>query len=261
MGMIDLDKLGNSSQRTFKTRDEELRFEFIEAGKWIGIILVIDDIKKFIWSYKEEQDENAMLYADVYDCDRRKAIKHKVEQNLHINRRQLEIDEYYITTKGAIIAWIKTDPRMVTELHKRATRAPSKDFKTSTYIPKLARDRQTSVTKMLMDYKKVNADFRFIIRNDETDIKVLIKRFSEGYRLPYRKMSLEVLGAISPVKPRTKDTPEEVEDSQKEDENTFISPNRRGARENYKPKELIFQNITAILNGFESESNKDGRRQ
>ena len=76
-------------------------------------------------------------------------------------------------------------------------------------------------------------------------------------------MSLEVLGAISPVKPRTKDSPEEVKESQKpkEDENTFISPNRRGARDNYKPKELIFQNITAILNGFESESKKDGGRR
>merc|ERR1712081_64738 len=145
----------------------------------------------------------------------------------------------------------------------RTSRAPTKEFKTSNFIPKLARDRQTSVTRMLMDYKKENPDFRFIIRNDELDIKVLIKRFSEGYRLPYRQMSLEVLGAISPVKPRTKKAPEDVEDSQTDADNTFISPNRRGARDNYRPKELIFENITAILDGFESESKskKDEGRQ
>merc|ERR1711954_299620 len=171
------------------------------------------------------------------------------------------IQDYYITTKGAIIAWIRTDPRMVIELHKRTARAPSKDFKTSNYIPKLAHDRQTSVTKMLMDYKKVNGDFRFIIRNDELDIKVLIKRFSEGSRLPYRKMSLNVLGAISPVKPRT--SPEEAADekSPEEDDNGFISPNRKGNRENYIPKETIFRNITAILNGFDAEAKSyEGRR-
>ena len=74
--MIDLEKLGSSSQRTFNTQEEELRFEFSEAGKWIGILITIEDVKKFIWSYKEEHDENAMLFADVYDRDRQKAIKH-----------------------------------------------------------------------------------------------------------------------------------------------------------------------------------------
>merc|ERR1711954_421401 len=260
--LIDLEKLGAPSGKTFESKDEEIKFEFIEANKWIGIVMVIDDIKKFIWTYKKEQSENAMLFADIYDRDRRKAIKNKVERNLHVNSRQLEIDDYYLTTKGAIIAWIKTDPRMVAELHKRAARASLKDFKTSTYIPKIARDRQSSISKMLMDYKKVNNDFRFLIRNDEMDVKVLIKRFSEGSRLPYRMMSLDVLGAISPIKPRTKNSKDGAED-EKEDENPdgFTSPNRRGHRENYVPKEVIFQNITAILNGFEATAKiNDARR-
>merc|ERR1711954_210005 len=123
-------------------------------------------------------------------------------------------------------------------------------------------DRQAAATRMLMDYKKeVNTDFRFLIRNDELDIKILIKRICEDYRLPYRQMSLDVLGAISPVKPRTQKAPEDGDVNQKDDDNTFISPNRRGALENYRPKELIFDNITAILNGFESESEKNERKQ
>merc|ERR1712081_141083 len=117
--------MGVSGQKTFKSKDEGIKFEFKEAANWIGIVMTIDDIKKFIWSYEEEHNENSMLFSDIYDRDRQKAIKHKVEQNLNINRRQLEIDEYYIITKGTIIAWIKTDLRMVTELHRRATRAPS----------------------------------------------------------------------------------------------------------------------------------------
>merc|ERR1711954_541902 len=139
------------------------------------------------------------------------------------------------------------DPRMVQELHKRTARAPTKEFKTSNFIPKLARDRQASATKMLMEYKKVNEDFRFIIRNDVNDIRVLIKRYSEGSRLPYRPMSLKILGAISPIKPRTKETSEEttVSGDKEDDGNKFVSPHRKGARENYIPKETIFKNITA----------------
>ena len=71
-------------------------------------------------------------------------------------------------------------------------------------------------------------------------------------------MSLKVLGAISPIKPRTRDAPEEnsAAVNKEDDVNQFISPNRKGARDNYIPKETIFNNITAILNGFESETKK-----
>ena len=98
---------------------------------------------------------------------------------------------------------------------------------------------------------------------DVHDIKVLIKRYSEGSRLPYRPMSLKILGAISPIKPRTKDSSEvtPVSEDKEDDGNKFVSPHRKGARENYIPKETIFKNITAILNGFESETKSYERRQ
>ena len=79
-------------------------------------------------------------------------------------------------------------------------------------------------------------------------------RFSEGLNLPFRPLSLEVLGLISPIKTITKHNPEEdpVDTVPNESEDGYISPNRRGARENYAPKERIHANITAILNGFEA---------
>merc|ERR1711954_578261 len=99
---------------------------------------------------------------------------------------------------------------------------------------------------MPMEYKHQNTNFRYIIRNGDMDNKVLIKRFSEGLNLPYRNLSLDILGAISPIKPRTKPNAEkaERESSQNETEDQFTSPSRRGSRENYILKETILRNIT-----------------
>merc|ERR1712243_314473 len=141
------------------------------------------------------------------------------------------------------------------ELHKRSAKAKLKEFRTATFIPKIARDCKTAVDKILLDYKKQNSDFRYIVRNGPSDIRVLMNRFSEGNYLPFRELSLNVLGAISPVKPTTKPSPEdqrsEPESANPDEE--FISPSRRGARENYIPRDTIYRNITAILNGFEQD--------
>merc|ERR1711954_285534 len=164
---------------------------------------------------------------------------------------------YYVTTRGGIIAWCKLDPRMVIELHKRSAKAKLKDFRTATFIPKIARDRKSAVDKVLLDYKKENSDFRYIVRNGHKDIKVLIKRSSEGNYQPFRELSLNVLGAISPVKPITKPTQGESREvsPRVEDDEEFVSPSRQGAKENYIPRDQIFRNITAILNGFERKQN------
>merc|ERR1711954_560847 len=123
---------------------------------------------------------------------------------------------------------------MVRELRIRAAKASLKDFQTATFIPNIARDRKNAVDKMLMAYKKLNNDFCFIVRNNEMDIKVLIKCFSGGSNLPYRKLSLEVFWAISPIKTRTKPNPEEAagESPQRETNEEFLSPSRRGGRDN-----------------------------
>merc|ERR1711954_400937 len=142
-------------------------------------------------------------------------------------------------------------------------RASIKDFRTTTFIPKLARDRKAAVDRILMDYKKVNQDFRFIVRNGARDIRVLIKRVSEGNFIPYHELSLNVLGDVSPLKTQLRDTTLEESGRNSEDEAAgeaaadellnFQKPRRRRRSAAFQDKELIFRNITAILNGFDAD--------
>ena len=136
--------------------------------------------KKFIWCNKREVNDLSLLNADTYDKNRRKAIKFKVEKNMRVNSKQLEIFEYYLTQKGGLIACIKLEPRVVTEIHRRAAKAANVHLRSVTFVPKLARDCKTAIDKLLMEYKRQNNNFRYIVRNAASDIKVLVKRFSEG---------------------------------------------------------------------------------
>merc|ERR1711954_490286 len=96
--MLDLDNLGlPKPAKGHASWEEELTEDFQEAGKWVGIIMSIDDFQKFVWSNKEDLSESSVIYAVKYDKNRRKAIKHKVESNIKINGDQLEIEEYYVT--------------------------------------------------------------------------------------------------------------------------------------------------------------------
>merc|ERR1712081_53255 len=178
---------------------------------------------------------------------------------VRINGEQLEIQDYYFTTKGGIIAWVRTDPRLVTEIHKRAAKSALSDFRTCTLVPKLARDRKAKIDNILMGYKKENKDFRYLVRNGQRDIKVLIKRLSEEGRVPYRELSLDVLGRLSPLKTQIR---EEAKDKTQDDEETSDGFTRQGSPkkdDNYIPKERIYQIITAILNGFLLQQNLQKR--
>merc|ERR1712081_99774 len=260
MGLIDLEKLSQQINKIYLTRDEELIDGFEDAKKWVGIIMDIADFRKFIWSHKEPLQDSSVLFADIYDRNRKKAIKDKVKKNIHINREQLMIDDYYITTKGGIIAWIKTDARLVSLIHQRAAKSSLKSFRTTLFVPKLARDRKSSADRLLMAYKKTNEDFRYLIRNDEKDIKILVKRLSEGERIPYRPILLKVLGKLSPLKTQLKSNPEEVEEDDDDVPDGFSTVGS-GRKDGYTPKDLIFKNITSLLDGFtlEMEQQKKNR--
>lgn len=80
---------------------------------------------------------------------------------------------------------MKLDPRMVSEINRRAAKAALKEFRTTTYIPKIARDRKNALDKLLMEYKRDNQDFHYIMRNSKNDIKVMIKRIHVGNNLTY----------------------------------------------------------------------------
>merc|ERR1711954_221136 len=100
-----------------------------------------------------------------------------------------------------------------------------------------------------MEYRRQNAAFRYIVRNSTADIIVLIKRVSEGQALPCRELSLDVLGAISPLKTITKDDNEPLSPNKEIDEEGFMTPTKKCARPNYIPKKQMFRNISDILEG------------
>merc|ERR1711954_532836 len=92
--------------------------------------------------------------------------------------------------------------------------------------------------------------------NDERDLKVLIKRISEGNFVPYRKISLDVLGRLSPLKTKIPERESGEEPEIESGEERETDPNkfqRQGRHRNpsFIPKETIYRNTTAILNGFE----------
>ena len=127
--------------------------------------MVIEDFIKCLYCENKNESQQTILYAHKYDPDRREAIQIKIETQSYINRQQLQIEEYYITTKGGITAWMKMDPRIVKEIMKRAAVAQNKEFKTAVYVPPLAHDRKKSLDDLLLAYKKQHQDFRYIIRN------------------------------------------------------------------------------------------------
>merc|ERR1712081_1897 len=142
-----------------------------------------------------------------------------------------------------------------------AQKSALKDFRTTVYVPKVARDRKSSIDRLLMGYKKENSDFRYLVRNNAQDLKVLIKRISEGERVPYRPIALDVLGRLSPLKTTIEATP--TEENNEEDEDVpegFTLPGSSKKKENYIPKETIYKNITSILNGFSLQEDIQRRR-
>merc|ERR1711954_510035 len=209
-------------------------------------------------------NDTSVIYADIYDKNRQKAIKDKVEKKIRINGDQLIIEDYYVTSKGGYIAWVKTDPRLVQEIHRRAQKSALKDFWTTIFVPKAARDRKSSIDRLLVGYKKINSDFRYLVRNGQRDLRVLIKLVSEGERVPYRELSLNVLRRISPLKTTCKPVPEVVSEEETETEETDDGFTKTGSgrkRNKYVPKEDIYRNITSILNGFELRTSQERTRR
>merc|ERR1712081_103475 len=160
--------------------------------------------------------------------------------------------------KGGLICWVKMDPKMIIEVHKRAAKAASNSFRTATFVPPLARSRKTALDKLLMSYKKEDSNFRYIVRNGSNDLRVFIKRLTEYQFVPYREIEIASLGAISPLKPVTKNE-NENENQDNIDENEAedgFEQSPRKIRPNYIPKEDIFHNIKSLLDGFNPKEKK-----
>ena len=110
-----------------------------------------------------------------------------------------------------------------------------------------------------MDFKRENQDFRYSIRNGPDNIRVIIKRISKYQNIPYRAIQIDCLGAISPFKPKTVDNSEENLSEIEEDKEGFQKTSKKLKRPNFLPKEEIYRNINAVLDGFSPKANRERR--
>ena len=105
----------------------------------------------------------------------------------------------------------------------------------------------------MMDYKKIHKDIRYIVRNGQTDLKVLVKRISEGSRLPYREIDIKELGDISPLKPKCPiDDINEVEEDEVDEQGfSKVKVSKSSLwKQKVSERQQIFRNITSFLDGF-----------
>lgn len=82
------------------------------------------------------------------------------------------------------------------------------------------------------------------------DIDILVKTQSEGNHCLYRKIDLQMLGAISSIKHFSKE--ENKEDTSEDDDKEGFSKIKSTQRTNFIDKKLIFQNLKSYLDGFSS---------
>ena len=90
-------------------------------------------------------------------------------------------------------------------------------------------------------------------------MKVLIKRVSKDERVPYRPIALEVLGRLSPLKTNLKAAQIDEKDDEDTPPDAFTLPGSNRKKDNFIPKDTIYQNITAILNGFSIQQENSRR--
>ena len=135
-----------------------------------------------VWWQDKKESDNCLINKDRFD------------------KQHITIKDYYFTTKGRLVPWVKLDPVMVNEIHRRAIKASSKNFRTTNFIPNVARDRKLCIDKILIAFKRDHEDFQYTIRNGKDDIQVLVKWLSEFHHAPYRRIPIENFGAISPSK-------------------------------------------------------------
>ena len=85
-----------------------------------------------------------------------------------------------MSSNNGFIAWIHLDAPTVDRIMRETSKVPAKQFKVVPFIQEIARTKKKAIDTILLGYKR-SADelLRYIIKNDKSDLKVLLKRQSE----------------------------------------------------------------------------------
>ena len=100
---------------------------------------------------------------------------------------------------------------------------------------------------------------RYIVKNDEDDLKIMVRSFSEFEHLPYRELDIDTLGKPPDLTCVTKEDliPEAVASMAEDPQGYQLSRDQKKWKKRSSPKKIskqtIFERITKFLNGFEVE--------
>ena len=240
----------------FANKLHERQVGFKHALEWVEIFMTkleilawIGDPAKNLWH------DRKILRDPALDNNRLNAFVDKIETNTSLNMHDIEIHQYFLTTNNGIIAWLHLDEPTVTAILRQTSRLPANVFKAVPFIPELARKRKKAVDAILLHYKRnFDENLRYIVKNDEDDIKVMLKRFSEFDHLPYRQIDLNVFGKLPDFDTVTKDN-ETNEDMARNLDGFEVTRQERKRKKRSSPKkvsqETINQRITRFLDGFD----------
>ena len=80
----------------------------------------------------------------------------------------------------------------------------------------------------------------------------MVKRLRQKNHVPYRPLEFDLLGSISPPKPTRKESENDNEETHNPriDKDGFISPRKSTRRNNIIEKEIIFERIRSVIDGF-----------
>merc|ERR1711954_334444 len=107
------------------------------------------------------------------------------------------------------IAWLNLSAPVVKRIMRETSKLPAKEFKVVPFVPEIARTKKKAIDSILLGFKR-NQDesLRYIIKNDKSDLKVLLKRQSDYDFIPYREINLRALGKLPNINTVTKDDPQ-----------------------------------------------------
>ena len=131
----------------------------------------------------EVKDED-FFYGSNYEETRQKAADDYLHNWLCLRENEVKIESTKmskdITTN---IMWINTTEEDIKKIYRKAGQVKNSKVKLHTFFPSQVWERKVELTKLCMEEKNKDKDFKFIIEPGNKDIELLKKRKGEPFWL------------------------------------------------------------------------------
>ena len=246
----------------FLNSSQEKKEAFRHALEWLGLFVKREEILAWIGDpAKINFTDSKLIRCQTLDGPRRNCFAEKIENFTSLHLEDIEIHEYFVSSNNGMIAWLHMNANVVDRIMRETSKVPAKEFKVIPYVPDIARDRKKAIDSLLLGYKSsVDKSLRYIIKNDDLDLKVLLKRQSDYDFIPYREINLRALGKLPALKTITQDD-KRIEDLVTRVDNAEDFRPQRKRKQRNSPKKLplskIYDNLTSFLNGYEVDNSEN----